>query len=155
MKRWMIISVVLILVAFATTRLLLRTENEIDAEMQFYVHNLQYDFTAKVDSIILLNEKGVGFLVCEITGGKCNRVIEDSLNQHLTNYKRIRFLHFKEKDQFQIFVGGVSKYKPMDSIRVNSTEDKFSIYRDGQNVLESHVSHATTHKVYFAFWLQD
>ncbi|HET6539416.1 MAG TPA: hypothetical protein VFG46_02975 [Chryseolinea sp.] len=156
MKRSIVIGIVVILMLFLASRILLNTGNEIDHEMQSYVNNLNYDFTAKVDSIILVNsKKGTGFLVCKITSGICNRFVEDSLNHHLINYKRIRFLNFKPNDQFQVFLGGISKYQPNDSITVNSKEDKFNIFRREEVLLKSEVSHSTTQKVYFAFWLRD
>jgi len=156
MQRSIVIGLVLILMLFLASRLLLKAGNEIDHEMQSYVHNLNYEFTAKVDSIVLVSsKKGTGLLVCKITGGICNRFVEDSLNHHLINYKRIRFLNFKPNGQFQIFLGGISKFQPNDSIVVNSNEDKFNIFRREEVILKSEVSHATTHKVYFAFWLQD
>jgi len=156
MSRSIVIGIIVILMLFLASRILLKTGNEIDHEMQSYVHNLSYDFTAKVDSIILVNsKKGTGILVCKITSGVCNRLVEDSLNQHLMNYKRIRFLNFKPNGQFQIFLGGISKYQPNDSIIVNSNEDKFNIFRSEEVILKSKVSHSTTQKVYFAFWLQD
>ncbi len=156
MSRSIVIGIIVILMLFLASRILLKTGNEIDHEMQSYVHNLSYDFTAKVDSIILVNsKKGTGILVCKITSGICNRFVEDSLNQHLMNYKRIRFLNFKPNGQFQIFLGGISKYQPNDSIIVNSNEDKFNIFRSEEVILKSEVSHSTTQKVYFAFWLQD
>lgn len=156
MKRRIVISIAVVLLVLATARVLFKTGNEIDDEMQAYVHNLHYNFTAKVDSIVLVNsKKGIGLLTCHITSGECDRAVEDSLNQHLTNYKRIRFLNFKPNGQFQIFLGGVSKYQPNDSITVNSNEDQFNIFRDGEAILKSKVSLGTTHKVYFAFWLND
>jgi len=156
MKRSIVIGLVVILISFLASRILLKTGNEIDHEMQSYVHNLSYDFTAKVDSIILVSsKKGTGLLVCKIAGGICNRFVEDSLNHHLINYKRIRFLNFKTNGQFQIFLGGISKYQPNDSIVVNSSADEFNIFRRGEVILKSEVSHSTVHKVYFAFWLQD
>ena len=154
MTRPIAIGIAVILMLFLTSRTLLKTGNEIDHEMRSYVHNLNYDFTAKVDSIILVSsKKGTGLLVCEITSGKCNKFVEDSLNQHLTNYKWIRFLNFKPNGQFQIFLGGISKYQSNDSIIVNSNEDKFDIFRNEEGILESKVSLSTTQKVYFAFWL--
>jgi hypothetical protein len=156
MKRSIVIGIAAILMLFLAIRIFLKTRNEIDHEMQAYVHNLSYDFTAKVDSIIFVSsKKGTGLLVCEITSGKCNRFVEDSLNQHLTNYKWIRFLTFKPNGQFQIFLGGITKYQLNDSIIVNSNEDKFDIFRSEEVILKSEVSHSTTQKVYFAFWLPD
>ena len=73
--------------------------------MQSYVHNLNYKFTAKIYLIILVSsKKGTGLLVCRITSGICKRFVEDSLNHHLINYKRIRFLNFKLNGQFQDFL---------------------------------------------------
>ncbi len=155
MKRPVIIGIA-VLILFMTVRILFKTGNEIDGEMQSYVHHLNYDFTAKVDSIILLNaKKDIGFIVCEITGGKYNRFVEDSLNQHLLNYKRIRFLNLKPNGQFSLFLGGISRYQPNDSIIVKSDADTFQIFRGGEVILVSNVSRATTHKVLFAFWLHD
>lgn len=156
MKRSIIISIAAILMLLATARIFLKTENKIESEMQSYVRNLHYDFSATIDSVILVHEKkGVGFVVGNVTNGNCNRSVEDSLNRHLTNYKRIRFLHFQTDGRFRIFLGRISRYKPGDSIVVNSNEDKFTILRNGDALLETEVSHATTHKVSFAFWLND
>lgn len=86
MKNWIVILSALVLMLL-TSRAIFKTENEIESEMQSYVHNLNYDFIAKIDSVILL-KKGGGYLICQITSGKCNESTEDSLNQHLTNFKK-------------------------------------------------------------------
>jgi len=135
-------------------RAVFKTENEIESEVQSYVHNLNYDFTAKIDSIILL-KKGGAYLICQITSGRCNESTEDSLNHHLINFKRIRFLHFKPNGQFLIVSGHTDRLKPRDSIVINSEEDKFHIFRNGQNILKSKISLSTRHKVSFAFWIKD
>ncbi len=134
-----------------SARIIFKTENEIENEIQTYVHNLNYDFTGKVDSVILL-PKGGGYLICKITSGRCNESTEDSLNQHLTNFKRIRFLHFKPKDKFLIVISGQVELRPRDSIAINSNEDKFHIFRNGQNILKEKISHSIHHKESFAFW---
>ncbi len=60
--------------------------------MQPYAHHLNYDFTAKVDSSVIVNEKKVvGFIVGSITSGSYDKWVEDSLNRNLINYKRIVF----------------------------------------------------------------
>jgi hypothetical protein len=153
MKNWLVTIAVIVIMLLAV-RIIFKTENEIEREMQSFVHNLNYNFTAKVDSVIIL-KKGGGYLICKITSGKWNESIEDSLNQHLTNFKRIRFLHFKSKDKFLIVSGQVKKLRPMDSIVINSSQDKFHIFRDGQNILKTKVSLSTRHKVSFAFWIKD
>jgi len=151
MKNWIVVICVLMLLA---VRAIFKTENEIESEIQFYVHNLNYNFTAKVDSVILL-KKGGGYLICKITSGRCNESTEDSLNHHLINFKRIRFLHFKPSGQFLIVTGQPDKLRPRDSIVINSEEDKFHIFRNGLNILKTKISLCTRHKVSFAFWIKD
>lgn len=156
MKRSILLAAGIILFLLATVRLIFKTSNKIDDEMQSYVQNLHYNFTAKVDSIIVLNKKKkTGFLACQLTKGTCNRSTEDSLNHHLTNYKWIRFLRFQPTGQFYIFLGNISQYHPNDSITVNSDKDEFKIFRNGERLHERQVSIATTQKVAFAFWIQD
>ena len=123
--------------------------------MQVYVHNLNYNFHARVDSVVVLNERGVGYFYGHIAGGKYDRYVEDSLNHHLINYKRIRFLNFIDDNRFWIFIGGASNCQPLDSMIVNSDLDVFNIYREGQIIRQSKVSGSATHKVFFAFWLRD
>jgi len=48
-----------------------------------------------------------------------------------------------------------NKFRPTDSILVNSVEDKFRIYRNSANILNTRVSRSTRHKVSFAFWVKD
>jgi hypothetical protein len=156
MKRSVIIISIFLLILLLAGRTLLKTGQELDNEMEEYIHNLNYVFAAKIDSIVLLNsEKDLGLIVCRITDGSYNKFVEDSLNQHLVNYKRIRFLSFNQNGQILKYMANVSKYKPNDSIRINSNEDKYYIFRDRKVIFERAMSESTVHKVYFAFWLHD
>jgi hypothetical protein len=60
MKNWLVTIAVIVIMLLAV-RIIFKTENEIESEMQSYVHNLNYFFTAKVDSVITL-KKGGGYL---------------------------------------------------------------------------------------------
>lgn len=153
MKRWLTITAIILLLA-ASIRHIYHVFAGIDDEMQSYVSNLNYHFTATVDSVIQL-KKGGGYLICKIIGGKYRKETEDSLNRHLVNFKRIRFLHFKANDKVLLIVGGINKFKPTDSVVVNSGEDKFRIYRGTEIILNAKVSLSTRHKVSFAFWIKD
>ena len=153
MKQWIGVGVAAILLLAVAGRNVYEVFAGIDREIQSYVSNLNYDFKARVDSVVSL-KKGGGYLICKITSGRCSRSREDSLNEHLTNFKRIRFLHFRSDDQFLIMVGG-KKFRAGDSIVVNSQEDKFQVYRSGENILNAKISQSTRHKVSFAFWIKD
>ncbi len=155
MKRSIIIVVAAALLILATVRLLLKTEDEFEGERQSYVRKLNYNFSAKVDSLIVVNrENGRGFLVCKLTNEKLTRVLEDSLNQHLKNHEWIRFLFFDSDGQAQIFLEDIFNYHVGDSVCVNSNTDKFDVYRNEKPILESSVSSATIHKVSWASWLK-
>jgi len=144
------------LLLFLTARITFKTMNEVDDEMETYVQNLHYNFSARVDSIEILNAKRQrGFLVCDLIKGKCNESVEDSLNHHLVNYKRIRFLFFYPNGQFKILRDGIFKYQSGDRVAVNSDRDEFKIFRDGDVIWKSKITQSTIHKVNFAFWLRD
>jgi hypothetical protein len=154
MKQGVVIVVGAIVLVIAVAKDIYDVFDGIDKEMLRYVSNLNYDFTAKVDSVVVL-KKGGGYLLCELTSGQCSRLTEDSLNHHLINFKRIRFLHFRSDDKFLIILGGANKFRPTDSVVVNSKEDQFLIYRNGEPITNAKVSLNTRHKVSFAFWIKD
>jgi hypothetical protein len=156
MSRSLITGLVVMLILLAMVGASLKTEKDLDGEMLSYVNNLHYDFSAELDSVVTTNsKKGLGFLVFKIKEGRCDTTIEDRLNQHLINYKRIRFLYFKPGNKAKIFISRISRYQPHDIILVNSDQDKFQILRNERVILDSRVSLATVYKVYFAFWLPD
>ena len=156
MKRSIIVVLAAVLLILATVRLLLKTEGEFKGERQSYIHSLKYNFSAKVDSIVVVNSKnGRGFLVCELTNGNLTRLLEDSLNQRLKNHEWIRFLFFNSNGQAQIFLKDIFNYNVGDSICVNSNTDKFYVYRNEKPISESSVSRATIYKVSWASWLKN
>jgi hypothetical protein len=144
-----------LLLLTGTIRILFSISNDLDDEMDLYVHNLNYVFNAKLDSIILSNNRGGGYLFFSKTNGVYNKFVEDSLNRHLVNYKRIRIFSFTPSDQIKLFIGDVNKYLKDDSLSVNSNNDRLEIFRDGKSILKSKVSKNGYYKVYFAFWLAD
>ena len=82
MKGRIVISVVAAILILSTTRLLLKTQSEFEDERQSYVRSLNYQFSARVDSMIVLNKNnGRGFLVCKIIDTQLSSEVEDSLNR--------------------------------------------------------------------------
>ena len=156
MKGSIIVGVAAVLLVLAIVRLLLKTEDEFEDERQSYIRSLNYNFSAKIDSIVVVNSKnGRGFLVCELTHGKLTRHLEDSLNQRLKNHEWMRFLFFNSNGQAQIFLKDISNYNVGDSICVNSNIDKFYVYRNEKPISESSVSRGTIFKVSWASWLKN
>jgi hypothetical protein len=95
MKRSIIVVMAAVLLVLAIVRLLLKTEDEFEDERQSYIRSLNYNFSAKIDSIVVVSSRnGRGFLVCELTDGKLTGHLEDSLNERLKNHEWMRFLFF-------------------------------------------------------------
>jgi hypothetical protein len=154
-KRLIIIAAIALLL-FGAARIIFKTMNEVDDEMQSYVQNLHYNFSARVDSVEIVSAKNQrGFLVCDVTKGKLNEFTEDSLNRNLIQHKRIRFLFFQPNGHFKVFLWDISENKSGDSIAINSDLDEFKIFRNGEVILTREISHSTLHKVSFAFWIRD
>jgi hypothetical protein len=154
MRPWIVVCLVTLLL-LAAVRLLINTSNRVDDEMESYVGNLNYLFTARVDSVVLLNGNGLGYMVGHITSGVCDKFKEDSLNRHLVNYRRIRILDFTRNGDVKIYSGKADTFLPMDSISVNSAEDRLDIFRKDNIILKSKLSNTGYYKVNFAFWLKD
>lgn len=55
----MLPAIAAVLLFLATGRMIFKTSNEIDDELQSYVLNLNYQFTAVVDSIPFVNRRGI------------------------------------------------------------------------------------------------
>src|ERR1700733_11496776 len=92
MKKWILIAIVG-LFAFALARLVITTNNAVDTDVQNYVEGLNYKLTAKVYSVIVIDEsRDVGFLSCSVTSGRFDPSVEDALATHLKEHKRLRIL---------------------------------------------------------------
>ena len=98
-------------------------------EIEWYTRSLDYDFTVRVDSAIVFNENGNGFLYISLREGNLNPQREDSLASLLSHYKLLRFLR-TENNGLRIFSGSSDAFRAGDSIYVNSEQNKFLIFRD-------------------------
>jgi hypothetical protein len=154
MKKWILIAVVG-LFAFALARLVVTTTDAVDTDVHNYVKGLNYKLTARVDSAVVTNEsKGVGFLFCSVTSGRFDPSVENVLGDHLKEHKRLRVM-FPTGNGFKVFLGGIKKFAPSDSVVVDSDIDRFAVFRGSESIWESRVSNTTVGKVSFAFWILD
>lgn len=156
MKRSTYIIIAIVFLILTTGRLFLKIAGENEEEKQAYVQNLNYNFSARVDSIIVANNKrGRGFLVCKLTEGEVSKDVEDNLNRKLINYEWMRFLFFGSSGKPQLFLRNISAFQPGDSINVNSDNDRFVVYRGSTLILESTITRATWQKVSYTYWLKE
>jgi hypothetical protein len=154
MKNWILITIAS-LVAVGFARLVFTTTNNVNTDVQNYIKGLNYKLTARVDSAVVTNEsKGVGFLFCSVTSGSFNPSVENVLAAHLKEHKRLRVM-FPTGNGFKVFLGGIKKFAPSDSVIIDSEIDRFAVFRGNESIWESKVSNTTVGKVSFAFWLPD
>jgi len=110
-------------------------------ERLWYTQHLQYDFSAKVDSVIMLKGNvGLGKIICSLTRGNPNPVLEDSLNRHLTHHKTLRLLLPATKDKVEFIFMGAERLAPGDSVIVNSEGDAIQFFRNGTMVYINELS---------------
>ena len=154
MKKLTLAVIVVIFVA-ALARLIVTTQNAVDADVHNYIKGLEYKLTARVDSVVVTNEsKGIGFLLCSVTSGRFDPSVEDDLRTHLKEHKRLRVMFPTDKG-FRVFLGGIKRFAPSDSVIIDSDIDRFGVFRGNESIWEARVSDTTVGKVSFAFWLPD
>lgn len=116
-------------------------------EIEWYTQNLDYDFTARVDSAIAFHENGNGFLYISLRSGELDKQREDSLRNLLKHYRLLRFLR-TEKNILAIFSGSTDSFHTGDSVYVNSDKNQFLIFRD-KMIIRDYNIHDYLTKRYF------
>jgi len=153
MKRWVLIGSTAGIILFLTWRAWFREDQAIDREMQWFVANLHYSFSGRVDSVDRTGYRDFKYLACRVTSGKCSKLVEDSLNHHLKKYRLIKFLFWNARTgQVNIGIGPHSLFKPGDSIVVNSDQDLIEVYGGREKIWGSKISMMTHNRLWFAFW---
>ena len=141
MKPWIPIVVAALIIFILGGRLVIRKIGRFKTEKEWYVQQLKYTFSAEIDTVIMRNKKkGFGLIVFHLTQGAANTSVEDSLNRHLTHFKRIEFLRLKPDEKIEIISGTAGRCAQGDSISVNSSNNKIMVFREGNKVSETQVS---------------
>jgi len=147
MKKWSIIIGSGLLLAFLGIRGIYLATHRIDDEKQWYVSSLKLHCTLQIDSIEIVSGEN-GFIVCHLISGKLDRQVEDSLNNQLTHFKRLRFIRNRLNDQFDIYTRRASRYLTGDSLQVNSDQDSVRFYRKGEETYKVRVSNFLREKLF-------
>jgi len=127
MKTWLIVALAVGLLLFLTGRLLLNGYSEGEAERQWYVEQLGFKFSGKVDTVIM-KTKYHGLVLFHLAEGTVDRKKEDRLNEQLVYNGALRFLVFRN-DQVQFKTKIAYLYLPGDSLCVNTQKNVVVTYR--------------------------
>jgi hypothetical protein len=138
-NKYLIISSVIIVLLVA--RLIVTQVDKYAAEKKWYIENLSYDFKSVIDTIVVHNkEKGKGYFICHPTSGAFNRFVEDSLKQHLVQYKWLRVFPITKKGKIARYTKDIFKYEEGDSVYVNSSKDIFLVTRNRKIISDEKIS---------------
>ena len=142
MKSWLIFAAGMIIVFALVVRLIIRKSSRVKDEREWYVQNLNFKFSAELDTVELINKNGVGYLIFQLTSGRMDPSTEDSLKRHLKDHERLRFLPRRRDGKISLISGAVKKYQKGDSLFVNSAKDQIVIFRDTLKLWERSISGA-------------
>jgi c-di-AMP phosphodiesterase-like protein len=141
MKRNLIIIGSVVVVILLIIRMIVLQINRQDDRRKEYVSKLNYDFSARVDSVALFNPNApVGFICFEVTTDSIAYRERRIARSMFGNSRRARFLDPVKENRFQMFSKDAKLYKVGDSLYVNSTEDKMRLFHDQQLVREFTIS---------------
>ena len=117
-------------------------ETNQNKEKRWYVKNLEYDFSAPIDtSYILEQQYGFGKVYCTPSSiKKLNHYKEDSLKNYLTKHDRLRFIWRDKRGQINFIVTNGRLVNNGDSVYVNSTDDKIVVFKNGIKTGEMRIS---------------
>lgn len=136
MKRTILIFIgVGLLMLLLIARLIFKQISDDDDERKWFVKELGYEFTARVDTVWIFNANA-GRLRCVLTHGDPQIEREDSLKRHFKQHDRL-FLIFKRSADSLYFMlpEKIKLVAQGDSVRVSSRENSISFFREGKPLM--------------------
>ena len=140
MKKWIKITLIIAAFLFLVIRALYLHWRGAKDEVPWYVKNLDYHFSATVDSLKGFTQTN-GLVYFHSTSGDVTLSTENLMNRKLKYNGSLRFiLNFEGKLAFHS--RDLNKYNAGDSLAINSDHDKIYIYENGKLTAESEISGA-------------
>lgn len=131
-KLWVGAVVLILLVARLVYKFSTRI-NKISEERAWYVHQLHYDFSIAVDTVIMRNNAkvGAGKVFGTVTRGTLRTATEDSLGAVLKYHKSLRFNQGKKDNRLVLTTPMAGDCVKGDSIVINSEADQVVVFQKG------------------------
>jgi hypothetical protein len=124
-------------------RLFFAQHNRVEEEREWFVKNVRYEFSARVDSVELVNEH-VGRLSCRILSGNAQTSREDSLKRFFKEHDMLYFIFQHSGDSILFIVRDAQLVNKNDSIRVSSGNNSIQVFREGQQIAIDKLSNILT-----------
>ena len=132
-----LLSVVLIV------RLFFRQDNRRNDEREWFASALQYEFSARVDSVRMFNAH-TGRLWCRITAGDPQTDREDSLKRSFKEHDMLYLIFHRSADSIIFIVPNGNLVAKGDSVRVSSETNTIQFFREGKQVATDQLSNTLT-----------
>lgn len=134
MKLWWKVIIAVFILGLLVLRLGYKAfdkAREREEERRWYVENLQYDFTAIVDTVIMRDGATVGFgnVIGEVIKGSYNPDIEDSLNDQLKLFSSLRLNTSKKSHRIRFHFRDAGSYAAGDTFQIMSAKDQILFLR--------------------------
>jgi hypothetical protein len=124
-------------------RLFFRQNSHMTDEREWFVNALRYEFSAKVDSIWMLNEN-TGKLWCRLTDGNPHVDREDSLKRSFKEHDMLYLIFHKSADSIVFLVPYGNLVAKGDSVRVSSQKNSIVFFRNGSQVANDNLTNTLT-----------
>ncbi len=112
-------------------------------ERAWFTEALRYEFSARVDSISMLNEH-MGKLWCSVTAGHPQAHREDSLKLLFKEHDMLYLIFKQSGDSIVFLVPNGDLVKKGDSVRVSSKKNSIQFFREGTQVASDAMSNTLT-----------
>jgi hypothetical protein len=132
MKKFFPWLIAIVILALLVVRLIYRHVNGIRNETNWYVSELHYKFSAKVDSVIR-----PGRALIYITNGEVDTQRERRLQRDL-KYNGMLWLLIPSGDRYDFLIPG--KCLKSDSLYINSSKDQLKVFRNKELIISRPLS---------------
>jgi hypothetical protein len=138
-KTLLILGGVALVFILLVVRLFVVEGSSVRTEQEWFARELQYEFSAVVDSIRMFNGAS-GNLRGRITAGDPKTSREDSLKRHFKKHDMMYLIYKHSSDSIIFILPYANQVRKGDSLRISSSENRIEIFRNHQSVFHHPLS---------------
>jgi hypothetical protein len=142
-KTLLIIAGVGLLCFLLIIRLFFRQDSRMTNEREWFVKSVRYEFSARIDSVRMLNEH-TGKLWCRLTDGDPQVDREDSLKNLFQEHDMLYLVFHRAADSIIFLVPNGNLVAKGDSVRVSSRANTIEFFRNKKLVANDRLSNTLT-----------
>jgi hypothetical protein len=143
-KTLLILGSIGVLCMLLAARLLFVQRSSMGEEREWFVKALRYEFSARVDSVRMLNEN-TGRLWCRVTWGNPQSHREDSLKPFFKKHDMLYLIFRQSGDSILFLIPEKGKQIIKgDSVRISSKENSIRFFRKGKPVTTNPLTNTLT-----------